>query len=416
MTPPTSPASERADRPSPADRLSPASRAELSGGAELAARAELSGRLARPDRRIVGVKSYGFDWANVHGLSMVEAADRLVRHGVDWVLVQNVLDPLPGSAVDQRPPAGGYDDRAFRDLLGERGLRVFESTAVHFAPDEFAADPAARPVGSDGRVFTPFGWYVGICPSDPAYLARKAERIAEVVDRLNPDGMFVSFIRFPGFWELWMPETRREDIVEYCFCARCLGRFQAETGIALPAGTAVEALTGPLRPEWTAWKCALVADVVGRLRAAAGPGVEVLLNGFGMGADDFGDAVTEVLGQRFADLDPVVDHYELMFYFQIQRRDPASWIPRRIAEARRQTGRTLLACLQGGPEYLEPQYAAGGRSRVITDDEWTGALRGAATSGADGVLVYSWRDLLADEARGGNRVNALLAYRSGAFD
>ena len=369
-----------------------------------------------PPARIVGVKSYGYDWANLHGLSMATAADRLVSHGVGWVLVQNDLDPLPGSAVDQRPPGGGYDDRAFRELLRDRGRTVLESTSVFFAPDEFAARRSSRPVGSDGRVFTPFGWYVGICPSDPVYLARKAERIAEVVERFDPDGIFVSFIRFPGFWELWMPETRRADIVEYCFCARCLALFQDQTGHDLPAGDPVRVLTGALRREWTAWKCGMVARAVGVLRAAARsvkPDVEVLLNGFGLGGDDYGNAVEEVLGQRFADLDPVVDHYELMFYFQIQRRDPAQWIPRRVAEARRQSSRTVLACLQGGAEYLEPQYAVGRRAREITDAEWRSALRASAQSRADGVLVYSWRDLLADEARGGGRVRALREYREG---
>jgi hypothetical protein len=109
-------------------------------------------------RRLVGVKSYGYDWANVHGLSMAGAADQLVSHGVDWVLVQNDIDPLPGSAVDQRPPGHGYDDRAFRAHLRERGRTVYESTAVFFAPDAFTADPALRPVGSDGRVFDTVGW------------------------------------------------------------------------------------------------------------------------------------------------------------------------------------------------------------------------------------------------------------------
>ncbi len=355
---------------------------------------------------VVGVKSYGYDWANVHGLSMTEAADRLVRHGADWVLVQNDLDPLPGSAVDQRLPGGGYSDLAFRELLRERGRRVFESTSVFFTPDE----PALVPLGSDGRPFTRTSWYVGICPSDERYLARKAERIAEVVARFDPDGVFVSFIRFPGFWELWMPETRRADIVEYCFCSRCLGLFEEATGVSASAAE----LTGELRPLWTAWKCALIASAVRTLRDAARsvkPDVEILVNGFGLGGDDFGNAVEEVLGQRFADLDAVTDHYELMFYFQIQRRDPAQWIPRRLAEARRTTNRTVLACLQGGAEYLEPEFAAGRRDREITDDTWRAALR--AATDADGVLVYSWRDLLADEARGGSRVRTLLEYRAG---
>ncbi|WP_084430349.1 hypothetical protein [Kibdelosporangium aridum] len=355
--------------------------------------------------RIVAMKAYGYDWSNIHGLTMVEAAGTMASHGVDWALIQNQIDPLPGSAVDQQPPDGAYSDKGFRDALGERGIVVYESTSVFFDPESFAADPSLRPIDQHGQVFEPSGWYVGVCPSDRKYLARKAERISEVVDRLRPDGIFLSFIRFPGFWELWMPETARSDIAEYCFCDRCLDRFAQETG---HSERRPEVLLGQLRPEWTAWKCGVIAEAAAVLRAAArdvDPGIKVLLNGFGLGTDDFGNAVEEVLAQRFGDLDASIDHYELMFYFQIQRRDPATWIPRRIADARARTNRTLLACLQAGAEYLEPEYASGNRAREITDADWVAALR--ASADADGVAVYSWRDLLANPAR----VAALLDYK-----
>ncbi|MFS8103403.1 hypothetical protein LFM09_40380 [Lentzea alba] len=357
--------------------------------------------------RLVGVKAYGYDWCDE--LTVPEAAERMVRQGVDWALVQNQLDPLPGSAVDQQPPAGGYTDLAFREALGDKDIRVFQSTSVFFDPADFAAHPALRPVDQHGRTFEPFGWYVGVCPSDPKRLERKASRIAEVTSSLRPDGIFLSFIRFPGFWELWMPETARAGIAEYCFCARCLDRFTAETGHETRDPRTI---LHDLRAEWTAWKCAVIAETAGVLRAAAmeaDPTITVLLNGFGLGRPDFGNAVEEVLAQRFADLDPYVDHYELMFYFQIQRREPGEYIRRRIAEARQQTSRTLLACLQGGAEYLEPEYLPGNRKRAITDADFRAALK--AGTEADGVLVYSWRDLLADPTR----VTALLDYKNGSL-
>jgi hypothetical protein len=171
-----------------------------------------------------------------------------------------------------------------------------------------------------------------------------------------------------------------------------------------------------LRPEWTAWKCGLIAQVARTLRAAAEracPGITVLLNGFGLGTTDFGNVVEEVLAQRFGDLESPIDHFELMFYFQILRKDPESWIPQRIAEAKSATNRTVLAGLQAGAEYLEPQYASGGRARTVTDAEWSAALRATAKSAADGVVVYSWRDLLADDLSGGSRIPTLLNYKHG---
>jgi hypothetical protein len=88
-----------------------------------------------------------------------------------------------------------------------------------------------------------------------------------------------------------------------------------------------------------------------------------------------------------------------------------AWIPRRVAEARGQTPKTLLACLQGGAEYLEDVYQPGGRKREITPEDWEAALRAVSASGADGVMVYSWRDLLADESR----VRPLLDYKAGTL-
>lgn len=369
---------------------------------------------------LVGVKAYGWQWATDHGLSMRQAAARMASHGVDWALVQNLVDPLPGSAVAQVPPSGAYGDRAWVSELRDQGMRVYQSTAAFFDPEEFRAHADLRPVAADGSVFEPFTWYYGLCPSSPEYRRRKAERFAEAVAATEPDGVFLSFLRFPGFWEMWLPGTERVDIPEYCFCERCTGLFEDRTGVRLPQdfGRRVGVLTHELREQWTAFKCGLIAEAAAELARAARsarPDVDVILNGFGLGATDFDDAIEEVLGQRFADLDAVFDHYELMFYFQIQKRDPAVWIPRRISEARSQTPKTLLACLQGGAEYLEDVYRSGGRRREITDEDWREALRAVDASGADGVMVYSWKDLLDDEARDGSRVRDLLAYKEGAL-
>lgn len=354
--------------------------------------------------KVVGVKAYGYDWCSE--FSVAEAASLMVSQGIDWALVQNQIDPLPGSAVSQQPPGGSYTDLAWRNALGDRDIRVFESTSVFFDPVSFAADPSLRPVDQHGVTFEPFGWYVGVCPSDRSYLSRKADLVASVVSSLRPDGVFLSFIRFPGFWELWMPDTPRASISEYCFCARCVSRFAYETGNET---TSPQTILAELRPEWTAWKCAIIAEAASVLRSAAldvDPSLDVLLNGFGLGAPDYSNAVEEVLGQRFSALDPYIDYYELMFYFQIQRRSPYPYVSSRIAEARGLTSRPLLACIQGGPEYLEPEFASGGRARVVTDADFRDALRGAAE--ADGVLVYSWRDLLAEPSR----VLALRDYKS----
>lgn len=370
--------------------------------------------------KLVAVKNYGFDWHTSLGMTEVDLANRARDHGIDWMLVQNLIDPLPTSAVAQVVPESGYDDRRLRDALGDRGIRVFESTAVFFQPAEYQRRPELRPVDETGRIAEPQGWYVGLCPSDPGYLAEREAHIEEAVDQLQPDGIFLSFIRYPGFWELWMPETLRSQIPEYCFCKRCLERFQDETGLELPEGSVAlrsSILQNELRDVWTTWKCGLIANVVSRLRAAAQrarSGTEVMLNGFGFGRADYSNAVEEVLGQRVESLSPVVDHFELMLYHQILRRDPVPWVAAVTGEIRPRTSRTLLADLQVRADYLGPAFAAGRRRPSIPAAEFEAAVAAVAASPADGLMVYLYNDLLADEIHsGGKLVQAIRRFKDG---
>jgi len=371
---------------------------------------------------IVAVKNYGFEWYLRYGLSEADAAAAMVRHGIDWVAVQNLRDPLPTSAVVQEKPGPPYEDRRFREALRGRGLKVFEATAVFFRPDAYESVPDLRPVDSSGRVMERFGWYVGLCPTSPAYLAERAAVMEEVVSTLEPDGVFLSFIRYPGFWELWMPETQRSEIAEYCFCERCLERFSRETGHVLPAGSTGDrsaVIVNELRDDWTAWKCSVIAGVIrslGDVARRVRPGTEVLINGVALGRGDYGNAVSEVLGQSPEAIGEVADHIELMFYHQIMRRDAAAWISQLTREVRPRTHMTLLACIQGKPDYLDALYAAGRRNPTIPFEEYTDSLRAVSESPADGVMAYHWVDFLENELAGdGRMVEALRAFKAGAI-
>ena len=372
--------------------------------------------------RIVAVKNYGFEWYLRYGLSETDAAAAMVRHGIDWVAVQNMRDPLPTTAVIQEMPGPPYEDRRFREALQERGLKVFETTAVFFRPDAYVAHVDLQPIDSQGRTMETYGWYVGLCPTSPTYLAERVVVMEEVVSTLQPDGVFLSFIRFPGFWELWMPETARAEISEYCFCDRCLGRFSEETGHELPAGTTAErsaVILHELRADWTAWKCSVIAGVIKALGDAARrsrPGAEVLINGLALGRSDYDDAVQAVLGQSPEVIGEVADHIELMFYHQIMRRDPAAWISGLTEEVRSRTDMTLLACIQGKADYLDKIYATGRRNPTIPFEEYIAALRAVAASPVDGVMVYHWVDFLENELNGdGRMVEALRGFKTGSL-
>ncbi len=370
---------------------------------------------------LVSIKSYGFEWYTEYGLSERQAAQRMREQGIDWAIIQNLTDPLPGSAVRQELPPAPYDDRRVRDALRAEGIRVFEATSVFFHPEFYQARPDLRPIDAQGHVMEPFGWYVGLCPSSPEYLAERSTMMERVARTLQPDGVFLSFIRFPNFWEMWMPETSREQIKEYCFCDRCLERFQVETGHRLPERSTSQRaalVLHELRDEWTRWKCGLIAQIVDALGSAAQwrPGVDVMVNGVALGRDDYGNAVAEVLGQNLEDLSGAAGEIELMFYHQILRRDPRRWIEAMTAEARARTTGLLFADLQAKADYLDPLYAAGRRKSEIPFEEFVAALKAVRDSPADGLMVYHWKDFLEDEVRGEGRMSrALVAFKEGSL-
>ncbi|MCP4396629.1 MAG: hypothetical protein GY801_04900 [bacterium] len=376
--------------------------------------------------RIVGMKNYGPEWFTTFGLDYDEAADLLTRQGVNMIVIQNLITPLPTSAVEQEVTAeqkqrfARYRDEAFRESLRAKDIKFYEAVAMFFDPQIYAARPDCRPVGADGRVMEMYGWYVGLCPTNQEYLKERIAKVEQVVEHHQPDGLFLGWIRYPAFWELWMPETARADIPEYCFCDRCLERFQADTGLIVPDSPRTEQaafIQRVFRSEWTRWKCQVIADVVGQVKRAAQryrPEISIMINTLPFMRRDYENVMEDVTAQRFELLASHADVFELMLYHQILRREPVEFTKTAMEEAEARTTRTLLATLQTKPDYLQDLYAAGRRKAEIPFEEHLATLRAVADSPADGVMVYHWKDYLEAEARGDQRMSrALRAFKDG---
>ncbi len=379
--------------------------------------------------RIVGMKNYGPEWFTTFGLNYDEATDLLTRQGVDLIVIQNLIAPLPTSAVEQEVSAeqkqrfAEYRDEAFRESLRAKNIKFYEAIAMFFDPQVYEAHPNCRPVGADGRVMEMYGWYVGLCPTNRQRLEERIAKVEQVVEHHQPDGLFLGWIRYPGFWELWMPETVRAEIPEYCFCDRCLERFQTDTGLTVSDGSTSERaafIQRELRSEWTQWKCQVIADVVGQIKRAAQryqPDISIMINTLPFTRRDYENAMEEVTGQRFEFLASHADVFELMHYHQILRREPVEFTKTSVEQAEARTTRTLLATLQTKPDYLQDIYAAGRRKPEIPFEEHLATLRAVTDSPADGVMVYHWKDYLEAEARGDQRMSrALRAFKDGELN
>lgn len=352
-----------------------------------------------------GMKIYSLDWFLAYRLDYAQAADLLAEQGIDLVIAQNRYLPMADTAVkseitaEQQDRFRTYDDRRFVSVLQARGLRYFAACNLFFDPLTLARHPEARAVDAFGRPAEVVDWYLAICPTHEGYFADKLRQLEEAAAHLRPDGVFLGFTRFPGFWELWLPETRRADWPEYCFCPRCIRLFSQTTGLSIPARTP-DGAAGWIRnrayPEFVDWKTDIIASRVRLIRSALQAvhrPIQIMLNTIPFGAADFDGAGREVFAQDWRKLKEAVDVFEVMGYHQILGRD-VSWIERIAREVKQAVHKPVMVTIQAKPLYLDGMHARRGRKETLPFEEFAQAADAVKTSGADGLIVFTWSDFL----------------------
>ncbi len=373
----------------------------------------------------IAMKVYDLQWFTTFNMDPDVAAQRLRADGVDTVLTQNQFDPLPSSGVDQsayrlqfRERLKDYSDVRWVRSLQDAGLKVIQTTATFFDPQALQLFPSARPINALGESDQGFDWYTGVCVTSEEYLEWKIKRLKRVITELSPDGLFLQFTRYPGFWEnwTWKPDYEFGDADQWCFCDRYRGLFQAEMGLSLRTSdlrTEASVILSDHFDSWVRWRCSWLSYVIDRITAESGArsrGIGVTLNTLPFPSTDFSnlDVRRTIAGQDLPTLEPVVNRFELMTYLQILNR-PISWLDEVMADARRQLSPSaeVVCTLQVSPLYTEGVPARGKRTDQIPASELQEAGLAALRAGADGLVFYHWTDFLEDEAAGGTKCEIL---------
>ncbi len=158
--------------------------------------------------------------------------------GVTYVMAQSRLLPMQDTAIEtrRRPrrsrASTTLDDREFRDALKPRGIAYFASLNIGFDPKFIAGHPDLLPIDQFGRREEKTDWYIALPPDRRENIAHKTALLEKAVAALEPDGVHLGFIRWPGFWEIWLPDVNRSRYAGLCAMTRpTLERFRADTGI-----------------------------------------------------------------------------------------------------------------------------------------------------------------------------------------
>jgi hypothetical protein len=370
------------------------------------------------------MKIYDNLWYVHHLLEPEQAADILKSMGVTFVLAQSKLLPMQDTAIgsevtpEQQTRFEKLDDRTFRDALVERGISYFSSLNFGFDPKFIAANPHLLPIDQRGRKEEKVDWYIGLPPDREENTEQKIKLLETALRVLEPNGVHLGFIRWPGFWEIWLPDIKRSDMPDYCYSKRTLTRFCNDMDVDLPVSEperSAELIASHHRTSWCDWKCnqtvKTVATIKSRLEAIK-PDIKIVINTLPFFLRDFDNAVEEVFGQSPTRLSDVADIFEVMTYHQILLRGPG-W-PGDIGTDIKRRGKKITVCtIQGTALYLNGMHANRGRKEKLTTDEFIQCVDGIEASEADGLCVFTFTDFLQFRHRTGGhkRIERLKAFR-----
>ena len=373
----------------------------------------------------VGMKIYDSHWYVRFGLEPEQAADILKAMGVTYVLASSKLLPMQDTAIESEVSAAErsrfavLNDRTFRDALAARGIAYFSSILFGFDPKLLAAHPEMLSIDQHGRPEEKVDWYIGIPADREINIQHKLSLLRPAVDALQPDGVHLGFIRWPGFWEIWLDDVKREDMPDFCYGQQTLTRFCTDSGLDLPVHDpekSASIIKTQHRETWKNWKCREVVQTVARVKSElrkSKSDLQIAINTLPFFLDDFDNAVEEVFGQSPAMLGEVAEVFEVMAYHQILRRS-VNWPGQIGTDIKRRSGQTTICTIQGNPLYLEGMHANRGRSTELSTAEFIQLVDSVETSEADGLCVFTFTDFLGyrDTAEGRRRIDRLKNFRA----
>lgn len=372
----------------------------------------------------LGMKIYDNSWFLRHQLEPEAAADVLAGMGVTFVIAQSRFLPMASSAVENavRPEEAErfarLDDVAFRNALRDRGISYVACLNIGFDPGFAAAHPDLLPIDQFGRRETMQDWYIGLPPDRAENIEHKTRLLETGVRALDPDGVHLGFIRWPGFWETWLPDTERARMPDYCYDAATLARFRRDTGADVPLDDPVNAaalIAGHHRSVWRDWKCGVTVAAIATIRArlaAVKPDLPIAINTLPFFRTDFDNVVEEVFGQDIGRLSAVMDVFEVMAYHQIMGRDER-WPAAVAADIKQRANGRAICTLQANALYLDGMHAGRGRSTALEAPEFRRAVDAVEASPVDGVCVFTFTDFLdmRHTADGRSKIDRLGAFR-----
>lgn len=270
------------------------------------------------------------------------------------------------------------------------GARVFAEFPTLNGKGYVEKHPEAWPVNELGERAPAATWFLGACPTEPAFRKFRMWQLGLLLERCAVAGVFMDYVHWHAQFEDPNPV-----LPETCFCDSCLAKFQKDTTIALPAASTPERarrILGDHDRAWRDWRCRQLVEWARITRAV----IQEKRPGAVLGAylcpwtdDDFQGARRRTLGIDIDLLVPELDVFSPMVYHAVMGR-PAEWVGENIAWwSRRLNARAKMW----------PIVQALDKPREVTALEFDQVLRLGATGDATGIMMFTVQAVASNKAK-----------------
>lgn len=256
--------------------------------------------------------------------------------------------------------------------------------------------PDALPVEVSGLKTEKEG-YVGVCPT---HLGVRSECLKKIDDllSLNPDGIWLDFIRYPTKWNEPDPY-----ILDTCYCDRCLKLFSEYIGESIVGNTLEEKallIDGSYYIEWLEFKTSQITTMVKEVKdkiTASGKNIKLGLFAVPWEDKEYGAGIKRIIAQDFEQLSGVVDEFSPMLYHKMCGK-PVEWIKQKV-DYFWNFQKPFLPLIQTGAGIsasLRPFSEVGGgvTNVAISTAEFKKSLELASQKPSQGVCIFFLEDLV----------------------
>ena len=150
------------------------------------------------------------------------------------------------------------------ERAGNEGLKVFAEFPLLNGKNYVETHPEAWAIDDNGNKVEPATWFMGVCPTEPRFKEFRKAELRKLLKSFDLDGIWLDYVHWHAQFE--DPEP---VLPETCFCDRCIGTFQSEKYIEIPAGSTAEKAKWILAKhdeKWRDWRCSVIAGWVMEMR------------------------------------------------------------------------------------------------------------------------------------------------------